>query len=106
MLPLASTVSEWIQRKSRAPGCISGCYNLRDMRLRAFFISTLILAGLAQSSSESAVILGVVEDLPGNYAEAPRHRSVRVAFKKAGDDWQPYPSDCPNQACLTQAVAE
>ena len=76
------------------------------MRLRVVLVSTLILAGLAQSRSGPSVILGVVEDLPGNYADAPRQRSVRVVFKKAGSDWQQYPSDCPDQPCLKNVMAE
>lgn len=66
----------------------------------------LIGSGLAQTSAKPAVILGVLEDFPGNGDGEGAYRSVRIAFKKVGAEWQAYPSDCPDQACLKNGVAQ
>ena len=46
------------------------------------------------------VVLGVLEDVPGSYAGEPNSRRVRVLFRKNGDRWEAFPSECPDEACL------
>jgi hypothetical protein len=41
---------------------------------------------------QSDLILGVLEDFPGEYAGEPDFRAVRATFKKIGDDWQAFPT--------------
>jgi hypothetical protein len=50
--------------------------------------------------SPKSVLLGVLEDVPGKYAGQPNSRHIRMVFEKEGDDWQPFPANCPDQACL------
>lgn len=46
------------------------------------------------------IILGVLEESKGHHAGEPNYRDVRVIFQKNGGVWQPFQSDCRNQACL------
>lgn len=48
----------------------------------------------------SEVILGVLEDHPGNYSGEPHLRVVRAVFAKQGSEWRAFPSNCQNEACL------
>jgi hypothetical protein len=49
-------------------------------------------------------IVGVLEDVPGDYVGQPNVRKVRMAFQKSGHEWIAFPSDCPDQACLKNAT--
>lgn len=71
--------------------------------LRLLQVLTLCLACCclwAIAEQKQGVILGVLEDFPGTYAEQPSTRALRVLFQKAGNDWKPFPSHCADQACL------
>jgi hypothetical protein len=46
------------------------------------------------------IILGVLEESKGHYAGEPNYRDIRVIFQKSGGVWQPFQSDCQDQACL------
>jgi hypothetical protein len=59
------------------------------------------LSGLGQN-----VLLGVLEDNPGRYAGEPNFRAVRVVFSKNGSNWETFPSDCPDPACLKAIVSK
>jgi len=52
------------------------------------------------------VLLGVLEDVPGDYYGEPNSRHVRVVFQKVGKDWEAFPSDCPDQSCLKTTPAK
>ena len=39
-----------------------------------------------------AVVLGVLEDIPGRYVGRPDFRAVRAIFKKVGGDWKAFPT--------------
>ena len=43
-------------------------------------------------AAQSDVVLGVLEDFPGEYAGEPDFRAVRAVFKKIGADWQALPT--------------
>ncbi|MCU1305676.1 MAG: hypothetical protein JWN45_371 [Acidobacteriaceae bacterium] len=63
----------------------------------------LIILGLTtvvSTMSGQKTLLGVLEDVPGNYAGEGDRRGVRVLFSKEGNDWQSFPSNCPDQNCL------
>jgi len=60
-----------------------------------FAFITMILRVAAQSP-----IVGVLEDVPGDYVGQPNIREVRVAFQKSGHEWIAFPSDCPDLTCL------
>jgi hypothetical protein len=55
--------------------------------------AVLILIASIACASEPTIMLGVLED------NSPS-RAVRAVFQKKGREWQPFPSDCPDQACL------
>jgi hypothetical protein len=52
------------------------------------------------SKPSQKIILGILEDVPGNYAGQADVRAVRVAFQRQGEDWQAFPSNCRNPQCL------
>ena len=55
-----------------------------------------ILIALTACAADPAITLGILEEIPGD----PPSRAIRVAFQKQGREWQPFPTDCPDQACL------
>jgi hypothetical protein len=52
------------------------------------------------TQSSKSILLGVLEDVPGKYQGQPNSRHVRVVFNWDGAVWQPFPANCPDQACL------
>ena len=60
----------------------------------------LALTSAAAIATGQAVVLGVLEDVPGVYAGEPNSRQVRVVFRKVGKEWEAFPSSCPDQSCL------
>lgn len=66
----------------------------------------LILIALYSYAAEPAIILGVLEEIPSRYVGEPSFRAVRVAFQKKGREWQSFPGDCPDQACLKTIASE
>jgi hypothetical protein len=74
----------------------------------AISLRTLVSAPTCSTSAgepEKDIMVGVLEDVPGYYAGQSDFRAVRAVFKKAGNDWQAFPTDCRNVACLN-TVAE
>jgi hypothetical protein len=65
-----------------------------------------ISAAISSLLSDSSVFLGVLEDVPGHYANQPNVRAVRVLFKKNGSEWQPFRSNCPDQGCLKEIAKQ
>lgn len=59
-----------------------------------------------RAASGDGIKLGVLEDLPGHYAGQSHFRAVRVAFRRDGREWRPYPSECDDQRCLKTISAE
>jgi hypothetical protein len=70
------------------------------LRLLAIFIA------LSAHASESTIMLGILEQIPGRFVGEPSFRAVRVAFQKKGREWQPFPSACSDQACLKTITSE
>jgi hypothetical protein len=73
---------------------------LRRLIEIAALVSVLSAARLASAQEPSLrgsahvnVILGVLEDFPGEYAGDPDFRAVRAIFSKVGEDWQAFPTD-------------
>lgn len=68
-------------------------------------VTILVLAGFASLALVSVgqpakrVVLGVLEDQPGVYADQPHFRDVRVLFEKSGGTWKSFPADCFTQNC-------
>jgi len=65
----------------------------------ALLAGLLALTAAAYGQSQP-VLVGVLEDSPGNYAGDPHYRDVRIAFRRAGDHWEAFPSRCPDEDCL------
>jgi hypothetical protein len=59
-----------------------------------------IFLALSAYASEPAIILGVLEDVPGQSVGKSPSRGVRVVFQKNGREWKPFPDSCPDEACL------
>ena len=60
----------------------------------------------ATNERQSDVILGVLEDHPGDRAGEPNYWRVRAVFEKKGPDWQAFPNSCSNEQCLKALPAE
>jgi hypothetical protein len=43
-------------------------------------------------AEEPQIVVGVLEELPGHYADQPSSRGVRVVFQKNGREWHPFDS--------------
>jgi hypothetical protein len=69
---------------------------LIQISLLLFFVVSKTQATAQQVTTTKAqqanVILGVLEDIPGEYAREPDFRAVRAIFKKVGNDWQAFPT--------------
>jgi hypothetical protein len=72
------------------------------LRLTLVFVTlgAVVMAGQARAQQHGKILLGVLEDHPGDYSGQPYYRAVRVVFEKVGTEWRAFPSDCPNQECL------
>lgn len=72
------------------------------VRLTLVFVAlgTLAMVSQAQAQQRRRILLGVLEDHPGDYYGQPYYRAVRVVFEKVGTEWRAFPSDCPNPDCL------
>src|SRR5271157_155734 len=86
------------ERHHRFGGC-SMTYRLRLLIQISLLISgavTITQATAQQLASvkepQADVILGVLEDIPGEYAGESDFRAVRAIFKKIGDQWQAFPT--------------
>ena len=60
----------------------------------------IIVAALFATASDRPVILGILEDQAGHYANEPNYRDVRVVFVKKGEIWKPFPNNCRDRECL------
>jgi hypothetical protein len=60
----------------------------------------LVLISSAERGSAQDLALGVLEDVPGEYAGAPNSPGVRVVFHKNGSDWESFPNNCLDPTCL------
>lgn len=56
--------------------------------------------------AQEPLLVGVLEDVPGTFAGESNTRRVRVAFRKVGDRWEAFESNCPDEACLNAAPAK
>jgi hypothetical protein len=75
---------------------------MRFMFMRTF---TLLLALVAPAVAQSTII-GVLEDVPPFVAGARDRWAVRVVFEKKGTEWQAFPSNCPDEQCLSSVASE
>jgi hypothetical protein len=70
------------------------------LKVRVSLLLFLALSGALAKGQQATfakvpqadVILGVLEDFPGEYAYEPDFRAVRATFKKIGDDWRAFPT--------------
>jgi hypothetical protein len=69
-------------------------------------VSMLLLLGASLCAQTTPLMLGVLEDTPGNSADDPHHRAVRAVFYKAGDTWKALPSDCISEQCLKNLATD
>jgi hypothetical protein len=72
------------------------------LRLKLAFVAlgTLLMVAQVPAQQHGRILLGVLEDHPGNYSGQPYFRAVRVVFEKVGAEWRAFPSQCPDQDCL------
>lgn len=78
------------------------------MRWSFFVAGAALLLGFAAPKpyGQKAVLLGVLEDVPGHYAGQSDTRAVRLAFKRVGEEWQAFPGECPDEKCLKTISSE
>ena len=74
------------------------------IRLFCVLTPVVFLLGLTAFANSRPVaenpILGILEDLPGNYVGQSDVRAVRIVFRKRGSNWQAFPSECADEKCL------
>jgi len=70
------------------------------LRLCASLFLAAAVASAARAPQAQGILLGVLEDLPGDYAEAPNFRALRVLFEKKDGEWRAFPSECADEGCL------
>ncbi len=66
-------------------------------------VVSLDVAALAQ---EKDVLVGVLEDNPGNFVADANYRDVRVIFHFTGNKWEAFPSSCSDEDCLRSITAK
>lgn len=71
-------------------------------------VIALIVYPVFAGSSGPAVIVGVLEDVPGHSAGEHNHRGVRIVFQKTNSGWQAFPSDCQdqNEDCMSKVAVQ
>lgn len=74
------------------------------MATRGFLILLAMLAIVPRIAAQT--LLGVLEDVPGDYVGQPNVRKVRIVFRKNGSNWSAFRSDCPDEACLKTIASE
>lgn len=75
------------------------------LRKTSHLLIVLGILAMVIPLSAQAHFLGVLEDVPGVYVGDPDHRTIRVAFKKNGDEWSPLPNSCGDEKCLSSVVS-
>ena len=73
--------------------------------IRVLLIFLMLTSTAAQTLGQS-IVLGVLEDVPGDYAGASNSHGVRVVFQKQGTNWQAFPSNCVDQDCLKTVASQ
>src|SRR5262249_34896317 len=63
------------------------------MLIRSSLTVLAFAAAVATVSAQEALI-GVLEEVPGIYAGESSWRRVRVVFRKEGNEWQAFTTDC------------
>ncbi|HTC95400.1 MAG TPA: hypothetical protein VK699_18280 [Terriglobales bacterium] len=77
------------------------------MMNRAMAAAMVLMFYLAAAGAQPpTAVLGVLEEVVGEYADQPNSRGVRVVFHKDGSEWEAFPSDCPDQDCLQRIASE
>jgi len=82
---------------------------LKHMMLKRVVLAVLLVftsLSTVANPPNQRIVLGVLEDVPGNYQGESNSRRVRVVFEKDGDGWKAFPSICPTQDCLTTITSE
>jgi hypothetical protein len=73
--------------------------------LRRFLLTLLASFLIPMAAPSQETILGVLEEVPGNYVGESSWYGVRVIFKKAAGAWWAFPDDCRDEGCL-KAIAK
>ncbi len=79
---------------------------MKASSLRLLLVSALIIIATISFGQAPPVMIGVLEDTPGQSANDPHYRDVRVVFYRNGQAWKAFPSDCPDEACLKTIAAK
>jgi len=71
-------------------------------------VAAFCLACIVVASGQAApVLVGILEDTPGQFTGQTYYRSVRVAFQRGALKWNAFPGgDCPNSECLRSIVTK
>ncbi|MGB6130609.1 MAG: hypothetical protein WBG54_02430 [Acidobacteriaceae bacterium] len=97
-------VPQVFRKSSNLSGRLNPVRATTRVFLFAAVISIMLLPGAVSQTAEPrpghGVILGVLEDLPGNYAGQPNFRAVRVMFEWRNGHWSAFPNDARDPADL------
>lgn len=65
-----------------------------------FYVILLGTVSVVLAAQDDAVLLGVLEDIPGVYAGQSNSRKVRILFTRKDSKWIAYQSECSEPECL------
>ena len=65
-----------------------------------FYVILLGAVSVVLAAQDDAVLLGVLEDIPGVYAGQSNSRKVRILFTRKDSKWIAYQSECSEPECL------
>ena len=64
------------------------------------YVILLGTVSVVSAAQDEAVLLGVLEDVPGVYADQSNSRKVRILFTRKDSKWIAYQSECSEPECL------
>jgi hypothetical protein len=69
----------------------------------------LLVASASTPSADAgrgAVLVGVLEEVPGVYAGESSHNGVRALFRRVASSWQPFPNTCSSVDCVASITSK
>ena len=66
--------------------------NVRTLASLVCLLATLSAQSVA--ATDSQLLVGILEEVPGVYVGEASHYGVRVLFQQDGENWRSFPDEC------------
>ena len=77
------------------------------MRTTAFLVCLVAsLSAQSVATTDSQLLVGILEEVPGVYVGEATHYGVRVLFQQDGENWRSFPDECRNADCLASITSQ